>query len=372
MSKVDSNILEVTPRTRIRHFPQQGKYDTDTIYGILDKTPIGHVAFNKDGLPAMLPMVFWRVDDVIYFHGAEKNRMFGALEERPQICFTATILDGFVAARDALHHSVNYRCVVAYGEVEQVTDPAEKLQGMKDLMDRFYPNRWEKIRPPSRSEFDRLSMYKFELAEASAKINASPGPYPDFKDQRVWAGIIPVEMRMGEPFLDPEMDPETTPPQDFSNIEYVTGRRVSEAADGGAATALAKPKLESDAEARARGPAQIFYQAQLGGQIDAVFELADGSARKVKARVGESVMEAAKAADIPGIIGECCGSMVCATCHVTVANEWLDRIPGPGGGESMMLEYVEGGREPGSRLSCQVLVTDDMDGLTVKVPDEQR
>ena len=266
---------------------------------------------------------------------------------------------------------MNYRCVVAYGEVEQVTDDAEKLQGMKDLLDRFYPNRWEKIRPPSRSEFDRLSMYKFKLTEASAKINASPGPYPDYRDQRVWAGIIPVEMRMGEPFLDPEMDPETTPPQDFSNIEYVTGKRVGKAADANGA-ASAKPKLEGDAEKRARGPAQIFYQAPLGGQVDTVFKLADGGTQTVKARVGESMMEAAKAADVPGIIGECCGSMVCATCHVTIADEWLDRIPGPSGPENMMLDYVEGGREPGSRLSCQMIVTGDMDGLTVKVPNEQR
>lgn len=366
----DSDVLEVTPRTKVRRFPPRGKYDLETIFGILDKAPMAHISFIKDGMPALLPMTFWRVDDVVYFHGAEKNRMFGALDGLPSICFTATLLDGFVAARDALHHSLNYRCVIAYAEVEQVTDPAEKLQGLKNLIDRFYPERWDKIQPPSQSEFDRVTMYKFPLTEASAKVAAETAPYPEFRDVKVWSGIVPVGMRMGDPISAPGIDPTSVPPQDYSNIEFVTGKRIvadptaAVAPDDAQETETAKPDTSALLKAG-------FYAPPLGGEIDTVFHLSDGSTQRVKATVGDTLMVAAKSADVPGIVADCCGSGVCATCHVIVSDDWVGKLPAASGGEAEMLEYVEGG-QAGSRLSCQIVVSDDMDGLVVTVPDTQR
>jgi 2Fe-2S ferredoxin len=238
-------------------------------------------------------------------------------------------------------------------------------------MDRFYVDRWDKIQPPSRSEFDRVTMYKFAITEASAKINATPGPYPDYLNVPVWAGIVPVEMRMGEPFLDPAVDPATILPQDFSNIEFVTGKRLNEAKAGDAGNAAGKP-LATLPVKLATGAPPRFYQAPLGGKVTTMFSLANGEIMSVSATAGESLMEAAKAADVPGIVGECCGSMVCATCHVAVADDWIAKIKAPSGAEVEMLEFVEGGRVAGSRLSCQIVVTEGMDGLTVQVPDQQR
>ena len=96
----------------------------------------------------------------------------------------------------------------------------------------------------------------------------------------------------------------------------------------------------------------------------------DGSAAVVEAAVGSTVMETAVDNDIPGIIAECGGACSCATCHVYVAPEWLDRLPSSDALESGMLDCALD-RQANSRLSCQIRVSAGLDGLVVHVPKEQ-
>jgi 2Fe-2S ferredoxin len=96
----------------------------------------------------------------------------------------------------------------------------------------------------------------------------------------------------------------------------------------------------------------------------------DGAASEVAAVSGDSVMETAIDNDINGIIAECGGACSCATCHVYVAEEWLGRLPTPDPLEDGMLDCVLD-RQPNSRLSCQIRLSDELDGLTVRVPDSQ-
>lgn len=96
--------------------------------------------------------------------------------------------------------------------------------------------------------------------------------------------------------------------------------------------------------------------------------LADGSARIVTAKPGMSVMDAARQADIPGIEAECGGSCSCATCHVIVDPAWIDRVGQPDDFEGDLLDGSTAGRSPTSRLSCQIALTPELDGLVVSVP----
>ena len=85
---------------------------------------------------------------------------------------------------------------------------------------------------------------------------------------------------------------------------------------------------------------------------------------------GLTVMEGAVQNDIPGIDADCGGGMACATCHVYVKEEWWDKLPNKEDGEEDMLDMAY---EPNkfSRLSCQVIVSDELDGLTVNIPEKQ-
>jgi 2Fe-2S ferredoxin len=96
----------------------------------------------------------------------------------------------------------------------------------------------------------------------------------------------------------------------------------------------------------------------------------DGTERTVEAEVGSTVMETAINNDVPGILATCGGSCSCATCHVYVDEEWFDRLPPPEIDELDMLDTAHD-VEPTSRLSCQITVTEEIDGLVVRTPLRQ-
>lgn len=102
-----------------------------------------------------------------------------------------------------------------------------------------------------------------------------------------------------------------------------------------------------------------------------VFIQADGTRQNVEAAIGISLMQAATQAGVPGIIGECGGSCSCATCHVMLEPEDIARLPPMSEGESDMLDFAASPRTPGSRLGCQVMVSAEVAGLRVGVPETQ-
>jgi len=96
----------------------------------------------------------------------------------------------------------------------------------------------------------------------------------------------------------------------------------------------------------------------------------DGSKQTVEAKSGQTAMEAAIANTVPGIVAECGGACSCATCHVYVDDAWSERVGGPSEMEEDMLDFAFDVR-PTSRLSCQIRLTDELDGLVLHVPEEQ-
>lgn len=101
------------------------------------------------------------------------------------------------------------------------------------------------------------------------------------------------------------------------------------------------------------------------------FQQANGQIRTVTADDGVSVMHAAISANVHGIEAECGGACACATCHVYVADAWIDRISPCAEDEAEMLESVAAEQRTGSRLACQITVTPELDGLEITIPDRQ-
>jgi len=101
------------------------------------------------------------------------------------------------------------------------------------------------------------------------------------------------------------------------------------------------------------------------------FQYADGRRETRLTDTGQSLMRAATAADVDGIVAMCGGCLSCATCHVVVAPEWAARLPAHGDDEEAMLAMTAAPREPGSRLSCQIWLDAQLDGLVVRLPAEQ-
>ena len=95
------------------------------------------------------------------------------------------------------------------------------------------------------------------------------------------------------------------------------------------------------------------------------------AARSLQVQEGQSLMQSAVDANLPGIQADCGGLLTCATCHVVVSAEWLAKLPAMSGDEDSMLAFTAQARESGSRLSCQIVLTDALDGLRVTLPESQ-
>jgi len=96
----------------------------------------------------------------------------------------------------------------------------------------------------------------------------------------------------------------------------------------------------------------------------------DGTTHTVDVKPGLSVMEGAVRNNIPGIDADCGGACACATCHVHVDPAWFEKTGAPSVMEESMLDFAEGVGET-SRLSCQIRVSDELDGLVVRMPEDQ-
>jgi 2Fe-2S ferredoxin len=97
----------------------------------------------------------------------------------------------------------------------------------------------------------------------------------------------------------------------------------------------------------------------------------DGRSERIEARIGDSVMQLAVAHGLDEIVAECGGNAMCATCHVYVDDRWTDRLPAMTEEQDALLDGTASDRLPTSRLSCQIKVEPELDGLVLRLPERQ-
>ena len=209
-----------TERTRVVREPHRGAYDRETIYRILDEGFVCHVGFSTTGQPFVIPTLYARVGDAIYFHGSAASRMLRGAAVGIPVCVTVTLTDGFVLARSVFNHSMNYRSVVALGNATLVEAPGEKLEALRAFTEKILPGRWDDARQPNEKELKATSILKLALTEVSAKIRS--GPVQDDEEDYalpVWAGIVPLHLQVGTPIRDERCDPAIPIPPYAANYK---------------------------------------------------------------------------------------------------------------------------------------------------------
>jgi uncharacterized protein len=183
--------------------PARAGYDRERIDAILDEALVAHVGFAVEGQPYVIPTLHARVEDNVYFHGSSASRTVRALAAGAPVCLTVTLIDGLVLARSAVHHSVNYRSVVVFGQATPIETAGEKLAAIEAFTERLIPGRWDEVRPPTAKELKAIQVFTLPLNEASAKTRSGP-PVDDDEDYVLdaWAGVIPLAMVAGAPTPD--------------------------------------------------------------------------------------------------------------------------------------------------------------------------
>ena len=214
-----SDSVAPTERTRVIREPQRAVYDRAAINAILDEALICHVGFTADSQTYVIPTMFARVNDSLYFHGSAASRMLRNLSNGLSVCITVTLADGLVLARSVFNHSMNYRSVVALGTARLIDDSAEKLTALHAFTEKILPGRWNDARQPNEKELKATSILKLPLTEVSAKIRT--GPVEDDADDyalKVWAGIVPLRLVADAPVRDERCDPSLPIPAHATNF----------------------------------------------------------------------------------------------------------------------------------------------------------
>ncbi|GAB7141532.1 pyridoxamine 5'-phosphate oxidase family protein [Mycobacterium riyadhense] len=203
-----------TTRTTPTRYRERAHYDRETVHRILDEALICHLGYVNAGRPVVLPTTHARFGEVLYIHGSTgSGPMLAAKPSGLSVCLTATLVDGLVLARAAMHHSLNYRSVVVVGTARLVADPAEKRRALGALLDHIRSGRAADCRSPNARELAATAVLALDLVEVSAKVR-SGGPVDDPEDSALpyWAGVVPLRLTSGTPQPAGDLDPATPLP----------------------------------------------------------------------------------------------------------------------------------------------------------------
>jgi nitroimidazol reductase NimA-like FMN-containing flavoprotein (pyridoxamine 5'-phosphate oxidase superfamily) len=214
--------IPMSDRTRVVREPQRAVYDREIIYKILDEGFVCHVGFTLHGQTFVIPTMYARVHDAIYFHGSAASRLLRGASAGLNVCITVTLLDGLVLARSVFNHSMNYRSVVALGNAAIVDQPGEKLAALRAFTEKLIPGRWNDARQPNEQELKATSILGLPLTEVSAKVRVG-GVEDDAEDYalQVWAGILPLRLVADAPVRDERCDASLETPAYAMNFRAV-------------------------------------------------------------------------------------------------------------------------------------------------------
>jgi len=198
-----SNTYTPTSRTKVRRLSKRAVYDKARVHEILDEGFLCHVGFAVEGQPYVIPTLYARAGELLYMHGSGASRMLKKLAEGVDICLTVTLVDGYVLARSAFHHSINYRSVTVLGRARLVAELEEKLTALQLITDHVVPGRSDEVRGPNELEMRQTVVLALPLEEVSAKVRVGP-PVDDEEDYQlpIWAGVVPIHTRLGAPVAD--------------------------------------------------------------------------------------------------------------------------------------------------------------------------
>ncbi len=302
-------------------------------------------------------------------------------------------------ADDELAQTAGLACEdgVVVDDRARTSDP--RVYAVGDMTRRplaFYEGRFRLESIPSAVE---------QARQAAASILGQPAPHPEVP--WFWSDQFDLKVQIAGMLIDPDTatvrsDGDASKLAVFHTrkgrlvaveavnapAEFMAGKRMIRDALELDLTALADPSVGLDrvaidapvdagapvpaeasepAVAPAAGTPEVPGPGGIPGQPRVTFIQPDGEVNSVDVPAGLTLMDASVRNNLPGIIAECGGMCSCGTCHVYVQEPWSEQLPEPEFEEADLLEFIEG-RQPNSRLSCQLVLGDELDGLVVKLP----
>ena len=214
---VPGSQLSATPRTRHGRLREQGRTDRTELLAVLRAGFIAHLGVQTEAGFMVVPTGYGFDDHSLYVHGSVASQSLAG--DVPEVCLTVTIVDGLVLARSVFEHAVNYRSAMVFARPRVVTDPAEKLAGLRLISEHMAPGQWDYVRRPSRKELAATRLLALSMAEASVKVRSGPPDDADSPDAELglWAGELPIDTRWAQPLADPALPAGFAAPAHIAN-----------------------------------------------------------------------------------------------------------------------------------------------------------
>ena len=247
--------LSATERTRHRRYRHLGRADRESPYAVLDAGLVAHLGVITGGWPMVVPTMYGFTADTLYLHGSVASQSLntagpGVRHHHPHRRAGA----GPVGVR--AHHQ--HRSAMIYGQPRLVTDPAERLAGLRCMAEHVAPGQWDYARRPSRKELAAVWLLALHAGGGLVKIRTGPPGDGDTPDAALglWAGELPLATTWQQPFPDPALPPGIAVP---AHIRSRAGTRPARAPtarqnrDFGTAVPSSRPASTVDPPATGRG-----------------------------------------------------------------------------------------------------------------------
>jgi len=199
-----ASTLPVTDRTRINRMAERQVTDRAALYEILDEGLVAQVCLVREGpnghFPVVIPMGYARDGDSILLHGSSGGGLMRQASSGQVLAISVTHLDGLVYARTLFDSSMNYRSVMVLG-VASVVPAAEKAAALDLIGEHLMPGRVAEVRAMTKKELAATMVLRIPLDEVSVKVRAygASEDVDDGESREVWAGVLPLVVRPGEP-----------------------------------------------------------------------------------------------------------------------------------------------------------------------------
>ena len=200
--------MTVDDITRVKRYSQRASYDKRLLLEILENGFACHVAFQVEGQPFVIPMMYYNNSDYIYLHGSPEARIIDTFRAGNPISISILELKGLVLAKGIASNSMNYRSVVIFGRPEELLTEEEKLSFVSEWIDRLVPGRKENAELPNHDELRGVSVFRVKLDKFSVKERKG-GTSEVRKNPEIWSGVIPLVTR----FMQPEFASSTDTPE---------------------------------------------------------------------------------------------------------------------------------------------------------------
>ncbi|MEQ6166190.1 MULTISPECIES: pyridoxamine 5'-phosphate oxidase family protein [unclassified Ekhidna] len=209
-------------KTKPSRYPSRGTQDKETLYRIIDEGLFCTIAFNRDGVPHQIPTGFARVGNDIYIHASAKSAFMDTINGQ-EVSYSITHLDALVLSPTAFDHSFNYRSVIGFSKVEEITDPKEKLKFFNVFTDRYIPGRIADIGEPTPEQVSITKIARISLENAAAKVRTG-GVNMKMDKNSAWCGVIPVKHSYGAPIIDEQLGNDRELPEYLKTLTDGSGK----------------------------------------------------------------------------------------------------------------------------------------------------